>query len=235
MTGVCPRHADAAAVGRCERCGDHLCQSCSVFGCSDASCPYRTLDGGEAWAVAVPWEARDELGMLSAAAHTWRRALFDPWRFYAGMGDPRPGALLYGALVGGTSLGAGFAWLAIGDEQLAAAPLLLVLLAAPFAAHLRLLVLAAAGWIALSWSGRPPSWNQVTRVTGYAASTDLLLGLPAVGWALVPFVSAGFRALGYRRALGVPWRWALLAGVGPSLTTGLLVLGTYAVMLWLAG
>lgn len=235
MPGVCPRHLDAAAVGRCERCGDHLCQSCSVFGCDELGCPYRTVEGGEAWNVAVPWEARAELGSVAALAHTWRRALFDPWRFYSQLGPPKPGAMLYGSLVGGLSLALGLSWLASREEELAALPLVLVILAAPFAAHLRLLVLAASGWVVLSWSGRRPSWAQVSRVTGYTASVDAVLGVPGVGWALVPFVGAGFRALGFRRALGVPWRWATLAAAGPSLATGLLVLGGYALMLWFTG
>jgi len=228
-TSVCARHADARVAALCAACGDHLCATCEAFGCEEPGCPYRALaDGADSFAFPVPWEARTELRWWAAAWHTLRRALTDPIRFFRDLPtDPGGQPLIFGA--GAGALGLGVAALALAARRGEADLLLpLILIALPFAMHLRLLVTASICWFLLVMTTGRRAWPTVARVTGYAASVDVLLGVPTVGWVVVPIAAGVYRAVGLRAALGVP-RWAaLVAALGPTFALGLIVLGVTA-------
>jgi hypothetical protein len=223
---ICARHPAEAAERRCERCGDNLCPTCEAFGCEAMGCPYRaSADGADSWAVPVPWEARLELGGARAAWHTFRRVVWDPLRFFRDLPEgPGSGALRFGVIVGSLALIPGVVTLGVSRPALAplAAP---VVLAVPFALHLRMLSTAASVWLLLVLTADRDDWPAVERVAGYAAAADALLVVPALGWVVGPLVSGVYRAVGLRVALGVP-RWtALVAGMGPTLLVGLAALG----------
>lgn len=223
---LCFRHPSQPAERGCERCGDNLCPTCVAFGCSAAGCPYRArADGADSWAVPVPWEDRAELGRPAAAWHTFRRVVWDPLRFFRDLPEgPDSGALRYGALVGFAGVAPGLLTLGLSRPELTplAAP---VLLALPFALHLRMLATTCSVWLLLLLTADRREWDAAERVTGYAASLDVLLLVPALGWLVGPLIAGIYRAVGLRNALGVP-RWvALVSALGPTFALGLLIMG----------
>ncbi len=222
----CCRHPGEPAERGCERCGDNLCPTCVAFGCTAPGCPYRALaDGADSWAVPAPWEGRSELGRPAAVWHTFRRVVWDPLRFFRDLpAGPDSGALRYGALIGSLALAPGI--LIAGLSRPALTPLIApVLLALPLALHLRLLATTGAVWLLLLLTADRREWASAERVTGYAASLDILLLIPALGWLIGPLGAGIYRAVGLRVALGVP-RWAaLLSALGPTAAVGLLSMG----------
>ena len=233
MGPVCPRHPQAAATATCERCGDHLCASCAAFGCDQDRCPQRVpVVGGDPWSVTVPWDARRDLGWVAAVAHTWRRSLLDPWRFFADLPELGRQPLTYGTVVGTLGLGLSLIGLAATRPELARPWLLLVLVALPAVMHLRLVLITGIGWFTLLILTGRREWERIVQITGYAASVDALFAVPGFGLALAGPVAGGLRALGLLRRLGVSPVAALVAGLAPAFAAGLVLLGTMAAWLW---
>lgn len=233
MPAVCARHASAPAQAVCQRCGDHLCTTCGAFGCEADGCPHRgPVVGGDPWSVPVPWEARSDLGWLAALAHTWRRSLLDPWRFYEDLPARGREPLTYGVVVGSLGLGVGSVGLVLARPELARPALILGVLALPALLHLRLLAIAGAGWLVLLMLTGRREWDRVTQVTGYAASVDALLAIPGVGLAVAGPVAGALRGVGLHRSTGLGLGPCLLAGLAPSFSAGLGVMGAVAAWLW---
>ncbi len=236
MGSVCPRHPESAATAICARCGDHLCGWCAAFGCDQDLCPQRvTVVGGDPWSVPVPWDARRDLGLFAALAHTWRRSLLDPWRFFVDLPDIGRQPLTYGTVVGTLGLGISLLGLGVTRPELARPWLFLVLLALPVLMHLRLLLISGIGWFMLLILTGRREWERVVQVTGYAASVDALFAVPGFGLALAGPVAGGLRALGLFRSLGLSPLAALVAGLAPAFAAGLAVLGAVAAWLWVTG
>lgn len=233
MSAVCARHDTAAAQVVCQRCGDHLCASCAAFGCEEKVCPHRgPVVGGDLWSVPVPWEARGDLGWLAALAHTWRRSLLDPWRFFQDLPPVGRGPLVYGVVVGSLGLGLGAVGLALARPELARPLLILGVLALPMVLHLRLLLIAGVSWLVLLVLTGRRNWEQVVQVTGYAASVDALMAIPGFGIALAGPAAGVLRGVGIHRSTGAGLVPALIAGLAPSFSAGLAVMGAIGAWLW---
>ncbi len=233
MAGVCARHETAPARAVCQHCGDFLCTSCLAFGCQAERCPQRApVVGGDLWSVHVPWEARRDLGWLAALAHTWRRSILDPWRFYQDLPLVGRGPLTYGVVVGSLGLGLGWVGLVLALPELARPVLILGLVALPALLHLRLLAIAGVSWLVLLMLTGRREWERVIQVAGYAASVDALMAIPGFGIALAGPIAGVLRGVGIHRSTGAGLLPALVAGLAPSVAAGLGVLGVLAGWLW---
>ncbi len=233
MQAVCARHDTAAAQAVCQRCGDHLCTSCSAFGCEESSCPHRgPVVGGDLWSVPVPWEARRDLGWFAAIAHTWRRSLLDPWRFFQDLPAVGRGPLHYGVVVGTLGMGTGGLALSLARPELVRPVLVLVLLALPMLLHLRLLLIAGVSWLALLLLSGRRDWGRVVQVTGYAASVDTLMAVPGFGLALAGPAAGILRGVGLHRSTGAGLFISVIVGLTPTFSAGLAVLGALGAWRW---
>ncbi len=230
---VCARHDTAEAQAVCQRCGDHLCTACAAFGCEEPGCPHRgPVVGGDLWSVPVPWEARGDLGWVAALAHTWRRSLLDPWRFFQDLPDQGRGPLAYGVVVGTLGLGLGSLGLVLARPELGRPLVVLALVALPAVLHLRLLAIAGVSWLVLLMLTGQREWSRVIQVTGYAASIDALMAIPGFGIALASPAAGILRGVGLHRSTGAGLVPALVAGLAPSFSAGLAVMGVVAAWLW---
>ncbi len=188
--------------------------------------------GGDLWSVPVPWEARGDLGWLAALAHTWRRSLLDPWRFFQDLPPTGRGPLTYGVIVGTLGLGLGGLGIALARPELTRPVMGLGVLALPALLHLRLLGIAGVSWLVLLVLTGQREWDRVVQVTGYAASVDALMVVPGFGIALAGPVAGVLRGVGLHRSTGAGLLPALVAGLAPSFSAGLAVLGAIAGWLW---
>lgn len=201
---------------------------------------------GEAWAVPLPWEARDVLGPVRAIWHTLRRLLFEPHRLFDALHRSRSPweSLLFGVVVftpGAAVLLLHLAWTDLPEAWpvLAAA-----LLALPFLGLYRALVTGAVLWAAVGslrgprHTGPPPPLSVALAVAGYAQAASLLLVLGALYLplgGLVVHAEAWLHVAGLRTACRVPWWQALLAGLLPLVLVHLGVLGVLGIWLTVSG
>ena len=245
----CVHHPAVPAVVLCSFCGDYLCAACQRTGCQAAGCPLpvrvdggeeaddvapMALRSGEAWAVAVPWEARDVLGWPRAFYHSQRRLLVQPRRFFAELPQDRDiwPALVFGAL--SFALGAGSSLILVAWSDLPAntLPLLLLLATLPFIGVYRSAFTGLLLWVGLGvFSGQVPSWRGVARVAAYGQGADLYLPLGGVGL----YLGTWLHTVGLREAFGEPWWRAALVALLPLAVFHLLVLGALGIYLTVGG
>ena len=188
--------------------------------------------GGDLWSVLVPWEAREDLGWVAALAHTWRRSLLDPWRFFQDLPAVGRGPLHYGVVVGTLGLGAGGLALILARLDLARPVVVLGFLALPMVLHLRLLLIAAVSWLVLLLVTGRRDWGRVVQVTGYAASVDALLAIPGFGLALAGPAAGILRGVGLHRSTGAGLLSSMIVGLTPTFSAGLAVVGVVGAWRW---
>jgi hypothetical protein len=101
MSATCAIHPDTAATGVCPRCGNFVCGRCELDAAKN--CPACVKLVGASSAVELPWEQREQLGLVKAFWEQTKLGITKPGQYVASIKPDRPWqeAFFYGWLVSG--------------------------------------------------------------------------------------------------------------------------------------
>ncbi|MDX2014432.1 MAG: hypothetical protein SFW67_29810 [Myxococcaceae bacterium] len=99
MSATCAIHTDTPATGVCPRCGNFICGRCELDAAKN--CPSCVKLVGASLAVELPWEQREQLGLVKAFWEQTKLGITKPGQYVASIRPDRPWqeAFVYGWIV----------------------------------------------------------------------------------------------------------------------------------------
>lgn len=99
MSATCAIHTDTAATGVCPRCGNFVCGQCVLD--AARNCPACVKLIGASSAIELPWEQREQLGLVKAFWEQTKLGITQPGQLAASIRPDRPWqeAFFYGWLL----------------------------------------------------------------------------------------------------------------------------------------
>lgn len=247
----CAVHPDVRAIGTCRRCGTFVCAACAKSSALGELRCQTCLEREQA--EALPWDNRDQLGILSAFVKTCRAVLFEPRRTFSTAPPEAPvtSSLLFaalaqipgilGTLVAYIGIFGAVGLVALSSEH-ARAPnaglvaigavviVIAILVMAVVMGTIGTVAFAGVSHLLLHMTGNTRSFSATLRGAALAQSTRVLGLIPFCGLYGVTIWAVILEVFAYQRFHGTSTGRATLAAVLAPAALAVLSVGLYA--LW---
>ena len=228
----CAHHTETSAEALCGRCGDLICELCTVVFEGETYCTTcrAYLQGPSALTAHIPWERRKQLGFFRSIVETCRMVIRDPRSFYRAM-EPQgemTDALLFVVILRGT--GTALAQMFIGVAYLIFAAAMGMpefaiqggtqLVASPFAylgAVINAFLMTLLVHFPALLLGARYGFFTTFRMHAYTSAIDIFQAIPIVGPFIVWPWSIYLHVVAFQEVQEMSVGRALVAALAPTL------------------